>query len=112
MNDLLKHAEKMANPAVILQSVMNLTVVEWASVYKTAGLLAKKLSEKVMPINVIFLDLMDNKRECPGNNGGEHELVPSEKIDPEIKPECYMCAHCLEKFKKATNLKKTFCSEG
>jgi len=106
--DLIKHAEKMNNPAVVMQSVLNLKKAEWESVYKTASIVAKKLSEKVMPISVTFIDLLDNKGKCVGNSNGEHSLAPSSKLDTSIKPECYMCVHCLEKFKMETEFKNTF----
>lgn len=102
-NELLKYAEKMSNPAVVIQSVLSLKKEEWASVYKTVEIVAKKLSKKIMPIGVTFIDLLDNKNKCPGNNNGEHVLESSLMLDPEIKPECYMCVHCLGKFKKATS---------
>lgn len=107
-NELLKYAEKMNNPAVAIQSVLSLKKEEWASVYKTIEIVAKKLSEKIMPMGVTFIDLLDNKGKCPGKNGGEHELESSKLIDPTIEPECFMCVHCLEQFKKATNFTKTF----
>jgi len=108
MSDLLKHVEKMKNPAVVLQSVLHLTEKEWGSILKTAGILAKRLSEKVMPISVTFLDLLGQTDRCVGSDNGEHELAPSSVLDPEIKPECYMCVHCLEKFTKAENYETTF----
>jgi len=110
-NDLLKYAEKMANPAIVVQSVFNLTKEEWASIYKTIGIVTKKISEKIMPVSTTFIDLLDNKGKCPGNYGKEHELAPSSKLDTSIKPECYMCVHCLEKFKMATSTDKTFFPE-
>jgi len=108
VGDLLKLADKMSNPAVAIQSVLSLKNEEWASVYKTVWIVAKKLSERFMPMSVTFIDLLDNKGECQANKSGEHELESSLKLDPEIKPECYMCVHCLEKFKKATDLENTF----
>lgn len=108
MVNMLKYAEKMSNPAVAIQSVLNLRKEEWASVYKTVGIVAQRLSERIMPMSVTFIDLFDNKGKCPGTSSGEHALESSKKLDPTIEPECYMCVHCLEKFKKATNLENTF----
>jgi len=116
--ELFKYAEKMYNPAVILQSILSLKQGEWKAVYAIAQVLAKKLSQKLeIPLNVTFLDLLDKETKCPGNRNGEHELAPSELLDEEIKPKCYMCIHCLQKFNRAnfdvttSKIKTTFFSK-
>jgi len=90
-----KFISKMKNPSIIVSTAFNMSEKEWALVYDTVEIVAKKLSAKAtVPLIVTLQDLLDNPHKCTKK---EHELIP---FDGAEKP-CFICVHCLQKFPAA-----------
>lgn len=91
----------MINPAIVVVSPLMMNVRGWKLVDKTIGLVVDKLSNGAgLTLTHSVQDLMGNiSNDCTNE---EHELAPyDEKYGNDAGP-CYICIHCLQKFKMAT----------